>query len=338
MSLNGGVDMAKVSVIVPIYNTEKFLKRCLNSLQCQSLKDIEFILVNDGSTDKSLDMMQNYHDKDPRFKIISLDENQGVSVARNKGIDIATGEYIGFVDSDDYIDNNYYENLSETIEKTKVPISLCANQWDATHKMGLIDYNVPNPDLTIGGPSVCCALFKYELIGNDRFIEQCRFEDTAFTYLMRMKGKEMFITNKTAYHYCRDNENSFNDIGRRSPQNILDLLKVVSFLEQTTNNQEFSMFQSNIAKINLSLQIEILNILPEISSSHEECCDLVSHFDTIIEKSSNDTLRYQCRYVNRPLMWCKEALYTEQYRNLDIEESTQLFKQKIKRINIQKDT
>lgn len=331
--------MAKVSVIVPIYNTQNFLKRCLNSLQYQTLRDIEFILVDDASTDKSIDIMQIYHDKDPRFKIISLDENQGVSIARNRGIDIATGEYIGFVDSDDYIDLDYYENLSKIIDQSKVSISLSANEWDPIHKMGLIDYNVPNTSLTIGGPSVCCALFKHDLIGNDRFIEHCRFEDTAFTYLMRMKGKEMFITNKTGYHYCSDNKNSFNDIGKMTPQSILDLLKIINFLEQTTSKQEFSMFQSNMTRINLFLQVEILHMLPEISSSYEECSDLVSHFDTIIENSSNDINYYHGHYTFiEPLLHYKQENYTNQYQELSIAESKQLFLKKIKRINTKKDT
>lgn len=330
--------MTKVSVIVPIYNTEKFLKRCLNSLQYQSLKDIEFILINDGSTDKSLNIMENYHDKDPRFKIISLNENQGVSIARNKGIDVATGEYIGFVDSDDYVDLNYYESLSKIIDQSKIPISLSANNWDHAHSMGLIDFNIPNISLTTGGPSACCALFKRELIGGDRFIEHCRFEDTAFTYLMKMKSKEMFITNKVRYYYCDNNENSFSNTEAITPQSILDLLKIINFLEQTsTSKKEFSMFKSDIARINIDLQTDILNMLPEVSPSYEECCDLVSHYDTIIENSSKDLNYYHCLYLEA-LVRYKEDIYTNQYRNLNIIDSEQLFKQKIKAIGMQDNT
>ena len=77
--------MAKISVIVPIYNTEVLLRRCLDSLRSQTERDIEFILVDDASTDKSIDIMETYRKKDARFKIISLSQNEGVSIARNKG-------------------------------------------------------------------------------------------------------------------------------------------------------------------------------------------------------------------------------------------------------------
>ncbi|MCI6749647.1 MAG: glycosyltransferase [Megasphaera elsdenii] len=92
----------KISVIIPVYNTEKYIGDCLNSLYKQSLKEIEIICVNDGSTDMSLDILKKYAKIDHRLKIISL-KNQGVSVARNTGIAIATGEYIQFIDSDDML-------------------------------------------------------------------------------------------------------------------------------------------------------------------------------------------------------------------------------------------
>lgn len=100
----------KVSVILPIYNSEKYLKKCLDSLVKQTLKDIEIICINDGSEDNSLEILREYASKDNRFIVIEQ-ENSGQSVARNKGIEIAQGEYLGFVDSDDWVELNYFENL-----------------------------------------------------------------------------------------------------------------------------------------------------------------------------------------------------------------------------------
>ena len=102
--------MTKVSIIVPVYNVEKYLKRCLDSLVNQSLKDIEIICVNDGSTDDSLDILNEYAKRDERIVVINQ-ENFGQSVARNKGIDVAKGEYLGFVDSDDWVSEDYFEKL-----------------------------------------------------------------------------------------------------------------------------------------------------------------------------------------------------------------------------------
>lgn len=103
--------MSKVSVIIPVYNTEKFLRKCLDSVCNQTLQDIEIICINDCSTDGSLEILREYARKDNRIKLIELLENCGAAKARNIGIDIAEGEYLGFIDSDDYIDLDFYENL-----------------------------------------------------------------------------------------------------------------------------------------------------------------------------------------------------------------------------------
>ena len=111
--------MPKVSIIVPVYNTEKYLSRCLRSLMNQTLSDIEIILVDDGSTDRSSVLCDNYAEMDNRIKVVHK-KNGGLSSARNAGIDIATGEYIGFVDSDDTISIDMYSKMIETAKKNNV--------------------------------------------------------------------------------------------------------------------------------------------------------------------------------------------------------------------------
>ena len=102
----------KISIIVPVYNCAKYIKKCLDSLINQTFKNIEIILVNDGSTDNSEEIIQSYDDN----RIVYIKQkNQGPSAARNLGIDLAKGEYIGFVDSDDWIDADYYEKLYNAI-------------------------------------------------------------------------------------------------------------------------------------------------------------------------------------------------------------------------------
>ena len=104
--------MSKISVIVPVYNVEKFIKRCLDSIINQTMRDLEIILVNDGSTDNSGKICDEYAQLDNRITVIHK-ENGGLSSARNTGLDVATGEWIAFVDSDDYIEKNMYEVLYE---------------------------------------------------------------------------------------------------------------------------------------------------------------------------------------------------------------------------------
>ncbi len=160
--------MAKVNVIVPNYNNEKYLERCLTSLQNQTEKDIEFILVDDASTNKSLDIMEIYHNKDSRFKIISSSKNEGVSIARNKGIEIATGKYIGFVDSDDYICQDYYAILMEKIKDTSLLVSsgrLYPSLFPYASSKKVVDFKDKKSSLTTGDVSVCNHLFQRGLIG-----------------------------------------------------------------------------------------------------------------------------------------------------------------------------
>lgn len=114
----------KVSVIIPVYNCEKYIGECIESLINQTLKECEFIFVNDGSIDKSKEIIKGYAKGDSRIKLINQ-KNSGVSVARNVGLKNAVGEYIGFVDGDDYIEADYYEKLYNTAVKNCCDIVMC---------------------------------------------------------------------------------------------------------------------------------------------------------------------------------------------------------------------
>jgi glycosyltransferase involved in cell wall biosynthesis len=114
-----------ISVIVPVYNTEIYLKRCIDSIINQTFKDIEIILIDDGSTDSSADICDQYAQLDSRIRVVHQ-MNKGVSTARNVGLDLARGDYIGFVDSDDFIAPTMFETLLNLILKYQVPISMCS--------------------------------------------------------------------------------------------------------------------------------------------------------------------------------------------------------------------
>ncbi len=132
----------KVSVIIPVYNAENYLDECIQSLLSQTLQECEFILVNDGSTDQSRLIIERYQNKDVRIVLINQ-HNQGVSIARNKGVQMAVGEYIGFVDADDYIEEDMYETLYSSAKQgdCDVVISNLENEMGG-HKM-TIKYSFP---------------------------------------------------------------------------------------------------------------------------------------------------------------------------------------------------
>ena len=116
--------MCKVSVVVPVYNSEKFLEYCIQSILNQTYTNIELILVNDGSTDNSLNICAKYKLEDDRVVVINQ-KNMGVSVARNNGIIHATGEYLQFVDSDDFVDINMTEKLIYAAKENKASMVIC---------------------------------------------------------------------------------------------------------------------------------------------------------------------------------------------------------------------
>ena len=113
--------MPKFSIIIPVYNVEKYLRKCLDSIANQTYSDFEAICVNDGSTDNSLAILTEYSRKDGRFKVVSQ-ENQGQGVARNYALMLATGEYIGFVDPDDWVELNWLQEVADKISKTNADL------------------------------------------------------------------------------------------------------------------------------------------------------------------------------------------------------------------------
>lgn len=123
----------KLSIIVPVYNGEKHLMQCLDSIINQTLKEIQIIIINDGSTDSSKEIISDYASKDARILFIES-ANEGVSAARNKGIEKATGKYVGFVDADDYIDETMYQQLFDIAEEKDASMVIC-NAMVVTNKV-----------------------------------------------------------------------------------------------------------------------------------------------------------------------------------------------------------
>lgn len=129
--------MPKLSVIVPVYNVEDYLHECINSILCQTMEDLELILIDDGSQDGCSSICDEYAEKDSRVKVIHQ-ENRGVSAARNSGLRIASGEYIGFVDPDDWVSLNAYETLCSSAEAGQADIVVCG--FIFCRQDGCVDY------------------------------------------------------------------------------------------------------------------------------------------------------------------------------------------------------
>lgn len=202
-----------ISVIVAIYNVEKYLKACLNSLALQTCERIEFILVNDGSSDDSAEICGEFARKDSRFKLISQ-ENRGLSAARNTGIKYAKGRYLGFVDGDDWVDSAMYLSLFTAIEQYKADIAAC--QFQYVYDDGRIKiepshfFCVPGEEavrLLLQGEAiqdhVCNKLFAAELFEEIRYPEGHVFEDVSTTYRLFLKAKCVVSIPEANYYYVQ---------------------------------------------------------------------------------------------------------------------------------------
>lgn len=144
--------MPKVSIIVPVYNVEKYLDRCMRSLLGQTLKDVEIIMVDDGSPDGCPALCDEYARRDARVKVIHK-QNAGLGYARNTGLDVATGEYVAFVDSDDYVDLEMYEKLYVTAIRTESDVVYCGfNRFYSENKV--IHYTNVNSEHVYKGEDV----------------------------------------------------------------------------------------------------------------------------------------------------------------------------------------
>lgn len=207
--------MAKVSIIVPVYNVEKYLRKCLDSLINQTLKDIEIICINDGSTDKSLEILEEYKNRDSRIILLNQ-ENSGQSVARNRGIEIAKGEYLGFVDPDDWIDLDYYEKLynAASTNNTDIAVGGIIRVTGIKKKKFL---NFEKETLTDNAnlkfelcdvpekSYVCNKIYKTQKLKelNLKFEEGRIFEDCIFTPQALFFLEKMVTVPNTYYYYLR---------------------------------------------------------------------------------------------------------------------------------------
>ena len=208
-------ELPMISVIVPAYNVEKYIEKCLSSLVSQSFKDIEIIVINDGSTDKTEQIISEFAKKDKRINVITQ-ENQGPSVARNKGMEIAHGKYISFVDSDDWVDSDFLEKLYNAIVSHDADIS-CTNairKRENSEKYRFFyekekEYESLKDKIEVCNIPNCCyiwnKLYRTNLIKNRKFKKDAYFEDMLWIPDVLKSAKRIVTVPNTNYYYRVNN-------------------------------------------------------------------------------------------------------------------------------------
>lgn len=245
--------MKKVSIIVPIYNTEQYLPRCIDSLINQTLEDIEIILVNDASPDNSISIMNEYKRQYPELvKVIDSKINLKQGGARNLGIRAAKGEYIGFVDSDDWVKPNMYELLYNKAINDKLDIVGCnyiiknglqeklIEQYDLMwwgDKQTTLDQNLKK-ELLIKGGSVWSKIYKREMLVKHKiyFPEHLFYEDNFFVPIASFFANSFGIVPEALYYYFQDNITATTK--RRNSDHHYDRIKTSEMLREWFINND----------------------------------------------------------------------------------------------------
>ena len=233
--------MAKISIIVPVYNTERYLKECIDSLINQTLEDIEIIIINDGSTDDSDKIIKEYDDK--RIKYINK-SNEGIGKTRNLGIEISIGEYLSFIDSDDYISLDFCEKMYKKAIKDNCDLVIC-DYFEVREKIESIKFKTfidaslkENPQILNSinlGP--CNKIYKNSLFidNNNRFEENLKYEDAPFVCKMLKSAKRIGKIDECLTYYVIHN-NSQTTI---RDNKIFDIIKISDIIVKTFQNENY---------------------------------------------------------------------------------------------------
>ena len=248
--------MPKISVLVPIYNVEQYLKQCLDSLVNQTLADIEIICINDGSTDSSLDIIKEYVIQDSRVKVIDK-PNSGYGASMNLGISVATGEYIGIVEPDDFVKHEMFSKLYEIAKKNDADVVKSDfyefdTKKNTSRKSGKISRFIAGKVITAKAepkilkimPSVWSAIYKKDFLvkNNIRFLETAgaSYQDTSFAFKVLALAQKVVLVPKAYVYYRMDNENSSTKSNKKVFAICDEYAEITKFLDENPTIKEWA--------------------------------------------------------------------------------------------------
>ena len=247
-----------ISVIVPIYNVEKYLARCVDSIVNQTYKNLEIILVDDGSPDRCPQMCDDYAEKDSRIKVVHK-KNGGLSDARNAGMAVATGEYISFIDSDDYVSDDFFECLLDVMNKENSDIAECSvvkfyedNRFDEfSDDLSVKTYDTQDAMSALIAENpfhqhVWNKLYKIELVKDIPYAVGKLNEDEFWTYRVFGRANKVARINKTMYYYFQ-RSSSIMGVGYN--------IRRLDALEGKANRQKY--IENNFPELSTQAKIDL---------------------------------------------------------------------------------
>ena len=292
----------KLSIIVPVYGVEKYIDKCLNSLVKQSLKEIEIIVVNDGTKDNSQKIIDKYVKKYPDKIKSYIKENGGQGSARNYGLKKATGEYIGYVDSDDFVEKDMYKKLYDKAKENNYDIVVCGNynvSEDYQNKnidAFINNYNTDLENIFFGKMAVWNKIYKRDILIKNKleFKEKVWYEDLAFTLKAIMNSNTFAFIDEPLYDYLIREGSTMNNSNVQRNLEILDAFDdILSYIKHNKKEEYFDKVEFlAIDHIYISAIVRILKANADNKIKKETVNELICYMNKNFPNYKNN------KYIN----------------------------------------
>lgn len=285
-------EKALISIIIPVYKVEKYLEKCIQSVINQTYENLQIILVDDGSPDNCGKICDEYAERDQRIEVIHK-SNGGLSDARNKGLEIAKGEYIGFVDSDDYIEADMYEVLYNLLKQYNADVSICNFYTVSQGKIsiknadnGINEYNRIEilKEILLDKNIQSYAwnkLYKKELFDEIKYPIGKKYEDIGTTFYLLEKCNKVVVTGKSEYYYINRQDSIVNNVTESTITDYIELImQRYDYIEE--NIKELSSYNKDYLKRILKTAEKDIKSLNEVGDytkkKYEELYNKVQKF------------------------------------------------------------
>lgn len=285
-------EKALISIIIPVYKVEKYLEKCIQSVINQTYENLQIILVDDGSPDNCGKICDEYAQKDHRIEVIHK-SNGGLSDARNKGLEIAKGEYIGFIDSDDYIESDMYEVLYNLLKQYNADVSICNFYTVSQGKIaiknaenGIKEYNRIEilKEVLLDNNIQSYAwnkLYKKELFDEIKYPVGKKYEDIGTTFYLLEKCNKVVVTEKPEYYYINRQDSIVNNVTETTITDYIELImQRYDYIEE--NIKELSSYNKDYLKKILKTAEQDIKNLNEVGDytkrKYEELYNKVQKF------------------------------------------------------------
>lgn len=296
------MNKCKLSIIVPVYGVEKYIDKCLNSLVKQSLKEIEIIVVNDGTKDNSQKIVDKYVKKYPDKIKSYIKENGGLGSARNYGLKKASGEYIGYVDSDDFVEKDMYKKLYNKAKENNYDIVVCGNynvSEDYQNKnidAFINNYNTDLENIFFGKMAVWNKIYKRDILIKNKleFKEKVWYEDLAFTLKAIMNSNTFAFIDEPLYDYLIREGSIMNNSNVQRNLEILDAFNdILSYIQHNKKEEYFSKIEFlAIDHIYISAIVRVLKAEADDKVKRETINKLIDYMNKKFPNYKNN------KYIN----------------------------------------